>query len=110
MVIAISQDDEIQLLAEQEHPGDAACGQGHFGQALHRQKTKWQLLLTNAKSLSLYYVVQHGEGWHDEADMVSVVSSWQEGATPLWKDISPSELQTGAESACNGLEEKISWI
>ena len=62
------------------------------------------------KHLSLYYVVQHREGWHDEADMVSVVSAWQEGETPLWKDISPPELKPGAESACNGLEEKISCI
>lgn len=62
------------------------------------------------KNLHLYYVVQHREGWHNEADMVSVISAWQEGQTPLWEDISPSELKPGAESTCNGLEEKISCI
>lgn len=62
------------------------------------------------KNLSLYYVVQHREGWHDEADVVSVVSAWRAGENPLWKVIFPSELKPGAEEAHNGLEEKISCI
>lgn len=49
-------------------------------------------------NFSLYKVVQHREGWHVEADTVSVVSAWQEGETPLWKSISSCELRLGTES------------
>ena len=53
MFTAVSQDDEIQLLAEQEHPGDTACGQGCFGAALERHRVKWQLFM-------LYGTTQRG--------------------------------------------------
>lgn len=58
-----------------------------------------------------YQFIQHREGWHFEADTVSVVSAWQKGETPLWNNISPQELKLGTERFFhNGLEEKISCI
>lgn len=56
----------------------------------------------------LYHVVRYSEEWRGEADVVRVVPAWWEGETPLWKDISHSELKSGAEPTCHGLEEKIS--
>lgn len=67
-------------------------------------------IMAKKENLSLYLVVQHREGWHVEADTVSMVSAWQEGETPLWKSVSPCELKLGAEWAHNVLEEKINCI
>lgn len=52
MVAAVCLDDETQLLAEQEHPGDPVCG--CYGQALQTHRAKQQLWLPDAKPPSVY--------------------------------------------------------